>query len=147
MKHRWKLRILVVYTSMVVVTLAVLLQLPPRAVCDRAPHAGEGEHWFPAEQTVVEPWFGRHHVYGVFTIPNIYKFDHLFVAKLKIQGTSHEFLAGSPEDAEVTNSDWLSGHYRKRVYLSTRTTMTFLATGRFGDLRSTCHWWLIISER
>jgi hypothetical protein len=124
-----------------------LLQLPPRTACDYVPQEKQGEHWFQAIRTVAQPWFGRHHVYGVFIIPNAYKFDHLFAAKLIIQGTHQEFPAGSPEDSEISNLEFAPGHYQKRVYLSTRTTLAFLATGRFGDLRSTCHWWLIISKR
>lgn len=144
---QWK--VLGLSTSVVALAVVVggLVAAPSSTDCHQVPATKDGEHWFQAADTVVEPWFGRHHVYGVFTIPVKYKFDHLFTAKLVIQGTSQEFLAGSPEDEETSRSPWFPGYYRKRVYLSTRTAMRFLMAGRFGDLRSTCHWWLVISNR
>lgn len=129
------------------VALAVLLRLPPRTGCDRVPRGEKGEHWFQATETVVQPWLGRHHVYGIFTIPNTYKFDHLYTAKLKIQGIHDELQAGSPEHADMSSSTWESGSYRKRVYLSTRVTLLFLVIGRFGDLKIPCQWWLVIKDR
>lgn len=134
-------------TSICIAGVAVLIQLPPRTACDRAPHEKQGEHWFQASQTVVQPWFGRHHVYGVFAIPEQYKFDHLFTAKLVIQGVHNELQAGSSEYTDMPSSTWKPGSYRKRVYLSTRATLQFIAMGRFGDLRMPCHWWLVIRNR
>jgi len=132
---------------MLIVTVSVMLNLPPLTECRPEPPVIATQHWFQATQTAIEPWLGRHHVYGVFTIPEQYRFDHLYTAKLFIEGFPEAFEAGSPEDAEVSQASWEQGHYRKRVYLSTRTALRFLWQGRFGDLRTTCHWWLVISER
>ena len=128
-------------------TLLVLINMPPRTHCQSEPPQTAGIYWFHATQIVVEPWQGRHHVYGLFTIPDKYRFDHLFSAKLVIQGVPEEFQAGSPEDAEMSISDKKPGHYTKRVYLSTRTTLRFLMMGSFGDLKMPCHWWLRIADR
>jgi hypothetical protein len=86
-------------------------------------------------------------VYALFTIPEQYKFDHLYTAKLNIQGLPTAFQAGSPEDEDLHSGPPEPGYYVKRVYLSTRTSLWFLLTGRFGDLRTSCHWWLIIADR
>jgi len=86
-------------------------------------------------------------VYGIFTIPEQYKFDHLYTAKLTIQGVPTAFQAGSPEDEDINSGRAEPGYYIKRVYLSTRTSLWFLLTGRFGDLRTSCHWWLIVADR
>jgi len=80
-------------------------------------------------------------------IPEQYKYDHLYRAKLMIDGITAEFTAGSPEDEDAYNDRAEPGHYMKRVYLRTRTALWFLVTGRFGDLRMSCHWWLILSDR
>ncbi|MGE0645951.1 MAG: hypothetical protein AB7P24_20040 [Nitrospira sp.] len=134
----------VVGASLLVV---VLFLLPPRSTCSGVPREERGEHWFQATDTVVKPWFGRHHVYGIFAVPDQYKFDHLYTAKLVIHGVQSELLAGSPEYTDIPSSTWEAGSYRKRVYLSTRATLKFIAMGRFGDLTMPCHWWLVIRDR
>ena len=72
------------------------------------------QHWFHATQTVVQPWRGPHHVYGIFTIPEQYKFDHLYTAKLTIQGIPAEFQAGSPEEEDIYGGRAEPGYYIKR---------------------------------
>ncbi|HMS82073.1 MAG TPA: hypothetical protein PKD12_00300 [Nitrospira sp.] len=133
------------------VTFAVvvgrLFAAPSDTDCHQIPAMKDGEHWFQATETVVEPWFGRHHVYGVFTIPITYKFDHLFTANLVIQGIHDALQAGSPEYTDMPSSTWETGSYRKRVYLSTRATIRFVGMGKFGDLKMPCHWWLVIKDR
>ena len=86
-------------------------------------------------------------MYGTFIIPDQYKFDHLYTAKLTIQGVTAEFIAGSPEDEDIYSGRAEPGHYIKRVYLPTRTALWSLLNGRFGELRTSCHWWLVIAER
>ena len=124
-----------------------LAAFPPVTACRPDSPPATGQYLFRATTTVVEPWRGPHHVYGIFTIPEQYKFDHLYTAKLTIQGVPTAFLAGSPEDEDIYSGTPQPGYYIKRVYLSTRTALWFLLTGRFGDLRTTCHWWLVIAER
>ena len=125
----------------------VLAALPPLTPCFSEGPVAAGQYWFRATKTVVEPWRGPHHVYGIFTIPVQYKFDHLYTARLTIQGVPTQFLAGSPEDEDINGGRAEPGYYIKRVYLSTRTALWFLLTTRFGDLRTSCHWWLVITDR
>ena len=137
-------------TAVVVALLAaatLLVNMPPLTECPSETQVAARQHWFRAMQTMVQPWRGPHHVYGIFTIPEQYKFDHLYTAKLTIQGVPTEFQAGSPEDEDIYSGRPKPGYYAKRVYLSTRTALWFLLTGRFGDLRTSCHWWLVISDR
>jgi hypothetical protein len=96
---------------------------------------------------MAEPWKGPHHVYGIFVIPEQYKYDHLYSAKLIIQGFDTEFSAGSSEDVDPYAEVVKPGYYVKRVYISTRIALWFLFTGRFGDLRTSCHWGLILKDR
>jgi hypothetical protein len=147
LKKRRAVRIASAVVLIPVVAVFVLAKLPPLTECHSEAPVAEKQYWFRATRTVVQPWRGPHHVYGVFSIPLQYKFDHLFVSKLTIQGIPAEFLAGSPEDEDIYSGQPKSGHYVKRVYLSTRTALWFLLTGRFGDLKASCHWWLVIADR
>ena len=128
-------------------TATVLVNMPPLTECRLEAPVAAKQYWFPATETVVQPWLGPHHVYGIFTIPERYKFDHPYTAKLTIQGLPAEFQAGSPEDEDFYSGRAEPGYYTKRVYVSTRTALWFLLTGRFGDLRTSCHWWLVIADR
>jgi len=128
-------------------TATVLVNVPPLTECRSEAPVVTREYWFRAMQTVAQPWRGPHHVYGIFSIPVQYKFDHLYTAKLTIQGVTTEFIAGSPEDEDIYSGRAEPGYYIKRVYLSTRTALWFLLTGRFADLRTPCLWWLVIEDR
>jgi len=125
----------------------LLIRVPPITSCRSEIHNNSKEYWVPAIETVAQPWKGRHHVYGIFVIPEQYKYDHLYSAKLSIQGFETEFSAGSSEDEDPYAATARPGYYVKRVYISTRTAVWFLFTGRFGDLRTACHWWLVLKDR
>ena len=136
-------------TAVVLVLLAAVLALvnaPPLTDCSSETPAGSSKHWFRAIQTVAQPWRGPHHVYGVFSVPDQYRRDRLYTAKLVIQGFTEEFPETSPE-GRIYSGRAETGHYIKRVYLPTRTAVWFLLTGRFGDLKTPCHWWLVIADR
>ena len=134
---------------MAVVTLlaTALIEMPPFTECPADEFAQEKERWFPAMMTVVQPWRGRHHVYGVFNLPVQYRRDRLYTARLMLRGFTEDFFEVSPEGGEINNGEVDHGHYTKRVYLPTRTALWFLFSGRFGDLKMPCHWRLIITER
>ena len=127
--------------------MAVLIQAPPLTDCRSESPDSLKEYRVQAIKTVAEPWRGPHHVYGIFMIPSRYKFDHLYSAKLTIEGFESDFTAGSSEDEDPEADMLKPGHYIKRVHVSTRTAFWFLITGRFGDLRTSCHWWLILGDR
>ena len=106
-----------------------------------------GEHKFRAVQVVVRPWQGQHNVYGIFKIPERYKDDRRYATRLKIQEFTASLYAGGAEDENRDSIMVEQGHYLKRVYVPTRTALWFLLIGRFGDLRSPCHWWLVFVDR
>lgn len=137
----------IVTAAAVALLATALANKPPLSECRSEEPAAAKQYWFRAAEAVAQPWRGPHHVYGTFIIPEQYKFDHLYTAKLMIQGIPAEFQAGSPEDGDFFSGRAESGYYTKRVYLSTRTALWFLLTGRFGDLRTSCHWWLVIADR
>jgi len=128
-------------------TAIVLVNLPPLTACRSEAPVAAKQYWFRATRTVVQPWRGPHHVYGIFTVPDRYWRDRLYTARLIIQGFTEDFPETSPEGGVIDNGPAEPGHYIKRVYLPTRTALWFLLTGRFGDLNTSCHWWLVISDR
>ena len=127
--------------------LLALANIPPLTKCTEEAPASWNQYWFRAIKIHVQPWRGQHHVYATFVIPARYKFDHLYMAKLMIEGVAKEFPAGSPEDEDIYSGRAEPGYYFKSVQLSTRRALWFLLTGRFGDLRTSCHWWLVIADR
>jgi hypothetical protein len=144
-KPRWLIVFSILFALLA--TTTVLLNMPPLTECRSEAPAVESQHWFRATQVVVQPWRGRHHVYGVFGIPVSYKRDRLYRAKLVIHGFSKEFAEVSSEGGDKYNDRDDSENYEKRVYLPTRTALWFLLIGRFGDLKIPCHWWLVIADR
>ena len=128
-------------------TAIVLVNMQPLTGCRSEAPVATKQYWFRATQTVVQPWRGRHHVYGMFSVPDQYRRDDLYTAKLMIQGFADESPETSPEGGDIDIGQAEPGHYNKRFYLPTRTALWFVLTGRFGDLRMPCHWWLVIADR
>lgn len=131
----------------VLAAFLALANVPPLTKCIGNIPASSKVYWFRAIQIQFQPWLGRHHVYATFVIPAKYKFDHLYTAKLMIEGVAEELPAGSPEDEDIYSGRAEPGYYFKSVQLSTRTALWLLLTGRFGDLRTPCHWRLVIADR
>jgi len=136
--------IVVIFVLLAVVL--VLVNVPAMTDCRGTP-AESNKQWFRAVRIVVQPWRGPHHVYGIFNVPLLYKYDRLYTAKLVIQGFPLESSEASPEGGVIANGQAEPEHYIKRMYLPTRTALWFLLTGRFGDLRTACHWWVVIADR
>jgi len=136
-------------TATVLVLLAAVLALvnaPSLNDCNPETPASSNKRWFRAIQAMAQPWRGPHHVYGVFSIPDQYGRDRLYTATLMIDGLTEEFPETSPE-GRIYSDRAEPGHYIKRVYLPTRIAVWLLLTGRFGDLKMPCHWWLVITDR
>jgi hypothetical protein len=144
-KPRWLIVLSILFVLLA--TATVLLNMPPLTDCRSEASVAAGQYWFRATETVVQPWQGQHHVYGMFMVPDRYGRDRLYRAKLVVQGFSQEFAEVGPEGGDNNDGRAEAGHYIKRVYLPTRTALWFLVTGRFGDLNMPCHWWLVIADR
>ena len=100
-----------------------------------------------AMRVEVKPWRGPHHVYGVFSVPLQYRQHRLYTTRLRIEGFIGEFAETSPEAGRLYESEAEPGYYIMRVNFPTRMALWYLLTGRFGDLATSCHWWLIIEDR
>jgi hypothetical protein len=144
-KLRWQILFSILLALLA--TATVLVNMPPLTDCHSEAQVVGKEYGFRATQTVVQPWQGQHHVYGTFTVPDQYRGDRLYTARLKILGFTGVIPDSSPEGGDNDNGRAEPGHYIKRVYLPTRIALWFIVTGRFGDLKMPCHWWLVIADR
>ncbi len=101
----------------------------------------------PATSVVVRPWFGKHHVYGVFVIPDEYM-DMKYSETISVQDFALTLIrTEAPQNQHVDGVVPPRGHYVHRAYLPTRVALWFLFTGRFGDLGQACNWTLRFTER
>lgn len=141
------MRIIAAAASGLLATAIGLINVPPLTGCGLEHPVTSKEYWFRATQTVVQPWRGPHHVYGLFNVPEQYEREDLYTARLMIQGFTEEFPETSPEGEDIYDDQAEPGHYIKRIYLPTRTALWFALTGRFGDLVTTCHWWVALAYR
>ena len=66
-------------------TAMVLVNMPALTDCRSEAPVAAKQYWFRATQTVVQPWRGQHHVYGMFSVPEQYRYDRLYTARLIIQ--------------------------------------------------------------
>jgi hypothetical protein len=143
------LAVRIITAAILVLSVAVLAlaNAPPSTDCSSSTPDDQDEKWFRAIRIVVQPWWGPHHVYGVFSVPLRYKRDRLYTARLMIEGLTEDPSNETPEGEDFSSGPTVPGHYIKRMYLPTKTALVILATGRFGDLKKSCHWWLIIADR
>lgn len=104
-------------------------------------------HEIRATEVVVQPWFGKHHVYGIFRIPNRYT-PRMNTATMTVRGLDHHFVVdGRRREQHVAAVFAGPEHYLLRGYVPTRTAVWSLINGRFGDLRHPCNWTLVLLER
>ena len=129
------------------VALAGLANLLSSISCATEPPFTSKHYQVRASRVVVEPWRGRHHVYGVFAVPLQYRRHRLYTAKLKLEGFNEEFPEISPEAGRIYDTATEPRHYVMRVNFPTRTALWYIVLGRFHDLAAPCHWWLLIEDR
>jgi len=99
-------------------------------------------------KVVVQPWFGRHHVYGVFMVPARYRDENRYRTTMNIRGADGQFVVGEGGE-QVLGGDIVieEGRYAKQMYIPTRVALWALVTGQFGDLRTPCNWTLEFVKR
>lgn len=101
-----------------------------------------------ATKVVVQPWFGRHEVYGIFIVPLRYRSGQTFIGKLSVNGYQTELV---PDGQPLSRSygDIVAGQesYVLRGYIPTRIAAGFLFTWRFGELLFPCNWRLEFVRR
>jgi hypothetical protein len=101
-----------------------------------------------ARKVVVQPWLGRHHVYGIFIVPKRYGDANEYLPTMRIQGLEVSFVVEEGGE-RVQDTDLLveEDYYPKQVFISTRTALWLMVSGQFGYLRNPCSWVLKLGEK
>jgi len=99
-------------------------------------------------ETVVRPWLGPHHVYGLFNIPSELADTTGYAVTISVKGVLLYciWIAKSLKESRPTESAE-PGRYLVREYVPTRVTLWFLFNGLFGDLRRPENWAIVFSDR
>jgi hypothetical protein len=126
-------------------TGAWLLTRTPTGNCGTEVAASPDVRRIRATKVVVQPWLGKHRVYAIFMVPDTYQDHSKFSASMTVG--RHQFAAALwPRRQHLDGVAAEQGHHLLRGYVSTRTALWFLVTGRFGDLQS-CDWTLVLVDR
>jgi len=72
-------------------TVAWLLNKPPTTDCSAEAPADHRVIEIGAIKVVVQPWLGKHQVYGIFMVPNRYKDARRYSVTMSVQGFDGEF--------------------------------------------------------
>src|SRR5712691_8446329 len=75
-------------------TVAWLLNKPPTGDCGGEAPANHKVHEIRATKVVVQPWLGKHHVYGIFTVPDRYKHNKNYAVTMAVRGFDHQIAVG-----------------------------------------------------
>lgn len=133
--------------AFIVGTTVWLTSRSPTVGCGPPAARGSNMHHIAASKVVVRPWFGRHHVYGIFAVPDRF-IQRRYSAILAVDDFEAPIIRNLiPQKAYIDASLARSGHYLERAYVPTRVALWFLFTGRFGNLRTPCHWHLAFDAR
>ena len=121
-----------------------LINLPPTQICPNSTSklTTVTEHiMISANKLYIAPWQGQHQIYGLFLVPNKYKFNSQYFSYLTVINP-HE-INPVDETSTLVKYDNLvapEGYYISRNYLTTRQSLGYILTGRAGDLHQTCQW-------
>jgi hypothetical protein len=97
-----------------------------------------------AAKVVVHPWLGRHHVYGIFMIPDKYKQSPFFV--VEVQGAG---IYCSKQFGYKKNFDGIFAEpetYLVRKFIRTRATLRLILQGLYFQVNDKQNWTLTFPE-
>jgi hypothetical protein len=116
---------------------------PPPADCGAEGGVDSRSGEVRATKVVVEPWYGPHHVYGLFVVPDQYG-DPKYSETVTVHNFRREFVRKRIRKLHrIDDVTAPPGAYVRRAYVPTRVALWFLVTGRLGDLRTACRWTLV----
>jgi hypothetical protein len=139
-----------------IVTIAMtswLASRPPATDCSGRAIFDSNGGVILASKVVVRPWYGPHHVYAIFVIPDRYR-DSRYSHTVTVLGVKEPASLG--DSAVILNARSVQvhgdiitiepGQHVVHFHIRTRVALWFLVTGHFGRLRATCHWALAITS-
>jgi hypothetical protein len=110
----------------------------PRHVLERLANNTEPIH---PVKVVVDPWQGRHHVYGIFMVPT----PQLYRAYAVIRITGSGLYCGGVSHPARQFDDVVAspGHYVIKGFLRTRTSFWLMSKGARSKLADPNNWQLV----
>jgi hypothetical protein len=93
---------------------------------------------------VVEPWRGRHHVYGVFMLPNEHQLNYPIM--LTVKGAGSYRKEAHMVKINIEGYPVRSGHYLLQVNLKTRVALWMILRGLAYQLRQSPNWTLSYTQ-
>ncbi|MEH2335514.1 hypothetical protein [Nostoc sp.] len=97
-----------------------------------------------ATKVIVQPWHGRHHVYGIFMIPNEYKQAQFFVLTVKGAGSYCSKQFGYQKNFNDIFAE--PGTYLLRKFIRTRTALRLILQGLYFQINDKQNWTLTFPE-
>ena len=135
-----------VFVTVMVLTTVWLAHRPPTTNCNDRSWLNASDSVF-ATRVVVEPWFGRHNVYGVFVIPSQYR-DKDYSTTVIVRGVKeHSDLSPRLTREHGIIIAGVPDRYVRHSHIRSRIALWFLLTGHFGDIQSTCNWALVFTDK
>ncbi|MBD2560773.1 MULTISPECIES: hypothetical protein [Nostoc] len=97
-----------------------------------------------ATKVIVQPWRGRHHVYGIFMIPDEYKQAPFFV--LTVQGAGSYCSKQFGHKKNFNGVFAKPGTYLVRKFIRTRTALRLILQGLYFQINDKKNWTLTFPE-
>ena len=97
-----------------------------------------------ATKVIVQPWRGRHHVYGIFMIPDKYKKAPFFVLTVKGAGSYCSKQFGQIKNYNNIFAE--PGTYLVRNFIRTRTALRLILQGLYFQINDKNNWTLTLPE-
>ncbi|MCV3214003.1 hypothetical protein OGM63_10825 [Plectonema radiosum NIES-515] len=97
-----------------------------------------------ATKVVVKPWFGEHHVYGIFMVPDKYKEPPFFILTVKGLGSFCEKPFGNSQYYDDIFAE--PGTHIIRDYIRTRLALRLILQGLYFQLHDKYNWSLTYPE-
>jgi len=127
------------------VILVWLADRPPTHDC--AEESSPALSRFHPVKVVVQPWRGRHEVYGIFVLPLRYRSGRTYSGAMSVSGYKTEFIPDWNMFQEVQGVVAEPGYYLVQAYVPTHIAILFLLKGQFGDLQVSCNWTVELVKR
>jgi hypothetical protein len=97
-----------------------------------------------ATKVIVQPWRGRHHVYGIFMIPNEYKQSPFFLVTVKGAGSYCSKQFGHKKTFDDIFAK--PGTYLVKKFIRTRTALRLILQGLYFQVNDKQNWTLTFPE-
>jgi len=130
------------------------LNRPPNTDCLPEASASQRGTRAHASKTVVQPWRGPHHVYGLFLVPSQSVEIKRYAVTISVEDALYYCMwvekplrhASEVNCAERSGVNCVESGGYLRQYVPTRVALWFLINGLMGDFQNPKNWALVFSD-